>query len=391
MLSGSNGILNQAIKAKNKTEIASELEQVRLAVISAMLQQESLDASKLQTELKNAKLTENLTGTNRWLYKGNTSNFIIEKNGNVIVTKQNYLGVIYGNNKNILPASYEQIEYLKSTGNQIICFDYIFKDIASSYIKLIFEPTSIEQIQIFFGTDKNIKFQFPIAINETYRLDFTNGSSNSKSIKAYMGKTTVIIKDSKYEILFANNISEKGNMSYFPENCKFAIGGKVPEVETYCKAKYYYLEAGVEDKEVIKAIPALDPDGTPCMFDTVSNQSFYNQGTGVDFSYGPKVYNCVGNKNDEDRYEIPIELETIDGNKNITITLNEPLRKFEDKADYLDLANKEVVRLVKQDTTTGDLSELTTPVKESINIENIDFNKVNSIKVNTDVEPSSIE
>lgn len=34
-------------------------------------------------------------------------------------------------------------------------------------------------------------------------------------------------------------------------------------------------------------IPALDSQGKPCMYDTVTQQSFYNQGTG-EFIAGPK-------------------------------------------------------------------------------------------------------
>ena len=46
-------------------------------------------------------------------------------------------------------------------------------------------------------------------------------------------------------------------------------------------------EFSIESEGVLQLnfIPALDPDGNPCMYDTVSQKPFYNMGTGQDFLY----------------------------------------------------------------------------------------------------------
>ena len=69
MLTGENGILNQAKKAKEETEIASEEEKVKLATSGALLQDngESIIQSNLQSELSKYFDTEDFSvssGTN---------------------------------------------------------------------------------------------------------------------------------------------------------------------------------------------------------------------------------------------------------------------------------------------------------------------------------------
>lgn len=48
---------------------------------------------------------------------------------------------------------------------------------------------------------------------------------------------------------------------------------------------YGFTVKNANDKLIMNLLPCLDKNGTPCMFDTVSKQPFYNQGTG-EFLYG---------------------------------------------------------------------------------------------------------
>ena len=55
------------------------------------------------------------------------------------------------------------------------------------------------------------------------------------------------------------------------------------------KGKIYYAKLFDNESNIIwNGIPCLDTNGTPCMYDTVSGQTFYNQGTG-EFIAGPIV------------------------------------------------------------------------------------------------------
>lgn len=53
------------------------------------------------------------------------------------------------------------------------------------------------------------------------------------------------------------------------------------------KLKMYKCIIYENSIEVCNFIPALDSQGKPCMYDTVTKQSFYNQGSG-EFIAGPK-------------------------------------------------------------------------------------------------------
>lgn len=52
----------------------------------------------------------------------------------------------------------------------------------------------------------------------------------------------------------------------------------------YKGARIFECAITKKGKALFKAIPCLDPTGAPCMFDLVTRQPFYNQGTG-DFLY----------------------------------------------------------------------------------------------------------
>ena len=50
---------------------------------------------------------------------------------------------------------------------------------------------------------------------------------------------------------------------------------------TYCRnLRIYSFTISKDGKKIMNLIPALDRNGTPCMYDTVSRQTFYNAGQG---------------------------------------------------------------------------------------------------------------
>ena len=57
--------------------------------------------------------------------------------------------------------------------------------------------------------------------------------------------------------------------------------GKAMVNGTYCKnLRIYSFTISKDGKKIMNLIPALDRNGTPCMYDTVSKQTFYNAGQG---------------------------------------------------------------------------------------------------------------
>ena len=130
------------------------------------------------------------------------------------------------------------------------------------------------------------------------------------------------------------------------------------------------------------------------MYDIISETSFYNEGTGI-FKYGQEVNSIikegVGDKNNSE-YVIPIVIkESNDKQQEVNIKINEPLRKLDSIADYINLKDKKVVRYIKQDSITGELALLDKPIEEKIEINDIDFSNIISIVVKTEVKPSNIK
>lgn len=57
--------------------------------------------------------------------------------------------------------------------------------------------------------------------------------------------------------------------------------GKAMVNDTYCRnLRIYSFTISKDGNKIMNLIPALDRNGTPCMYDTVSKKTFYNAGTG---------------------------------------------------------------------------------------------------------------
>ena len=102
-----NGVLDKAQHGVDKYSEEEELEQIKLAVASAMLKGNGfLDTENLNSEL-HERIDENenaeRNGTN-WNYKG----YLIDENGNV--EKKDKL----------LPAEYQQVAFIQANGAQYI-------------------------------------------------------------------------------------------------------------------------------------------------------------------------------------------------------------------------------------------------------------------------------
>jgi hypothetical protein len=52
------------------------------------------------------------------------------------------------------------------------------------------------------------------------------------------------------------------------------------------RGRIYSFKANYDGIPAADYIPCLDPNNKPCMFDIITQQPFYNQGTGEDFTYG---------------------------------------------------------------------------------------------------------
>ena len=178
--------------------------------------------------------------------------------------------------QDVLPSGFTRLEYIEGTGAQWI-------------------NTGIKQA----------KFEHDIQFSNTTNRDLMGnsasggqywGANTAKTVYEFSG-ANISLNPTIRRIVVYNNIDSKAismsvegithinarTYSSIPTNyCLLAI----KNTTYYCHAKLYSFKAyDVSDNLIADYIPALDKQGRPCMYDTVSKQPKYNDGTG-EFLYG---------------------------------------------------------------------------------------------------------
>ena len=184
---------------------------------------------------------------------------------------------------------YCEVEYLESTGTQYIDLGVGVK--ANTVFKATFSIASTATGRSYFGARNSTNERFQIV--------------NSIGIGGgyYLSNTVYPIANQKYEIeMHANGdmyldgvkrnattgtfsqVAFERNLWLFATN--YYDSSVPPGASTFWKAQVFEGDVLVRD-----LIPVLDWNMTPCMFDRVTEQLFYNQATsGNDFSYGREIH-----------------------------------------------------------------------------------------------------
>ena len=198
-------------------------------------------------------------------------------------------------------AIYTRIEYIESTGTQWIDTGII----AKSSIKAEFVVD--RPVPPARGTSWRPLASMEDATNGIFKVAESTNSYGGKYIALQYGKTSVS------EIITESWVASGFNQSKFvldggiltvdngahtitsPQAGQTFNSGHnlrlfLPEGKTNsANCTMYYMKLWDGDILVRDFIPVLDGAGTPCMYDKVTQQFFYNQGTG-DFIAGPMLY-----------------------------------------------------------------------------------------------------
>ena len=175
-----------------------------------------------------------------------------------------------------LPAGYRRCNYLESTGAQTI--NTGLTPLYGDEINVIAYRTSDENSMLFASGTLTIT-----SAGDFYCRYFT--STNRKAIPV---SQKVFPYDAQYHHIM---LSPDG--FYADGNFVKALPGERAEAGTLIifrgtaalskiRIKRFYITRG--GAYTLNLIPSLDRNGTPCMYDTVSKQTFYNERTG-DFLY----------------------------------------------------------------------------------------------------------
>ena len=185
--------------------------------------------------------------------------------------------------------SYTPIEYLESTGAQYIDTGVVVQP--STKIKTSFEFVQVKGGDPIFGiyqSSNDYRFYFNRYNGSYWRIGLggyyeINGANNLKHELEFNYNGNVLL-DGVY-IFYGNSPSSSSvNTLYI-----FSSNENNQSVKKSI-AKIYYFQIYNNDVLIRDFIPVLDSLGTPCLYDKVTDQFFYN--SGVDnFNAGPSLLN----------------------------------------------------------------------------------------------------
>lgn len=193
--------------------------------------------------------------------------------------------------QDFIPSGYKQVEYLQGQGNQWLNFG-ILPLFENPYIKLDFQYDDFPGITYDTVLSQGIYSPFNwLIVEASHRFLYWFGArgeilyNDSKRLKT---RQTLEIIDKVYVYNDIFSFSKNIGTPYKLEHPLLLMWGN-NTAGCAMIGKVYYLKVGTtKDNLIIDAIPCLDNNNRPCMYDTISKKAFYNQGTG-EFLYGEVI------------------------------------------------------------------------------------------------------
>ena len=187
-----------------------------------------------------------------------------------------------------LPTGYQRCKFLKKSGTAYIDTG-IIPDKSMDY-DVVFDVESTYQGTVYvFGSDSSYDKGFNLGCD--FRNEF--GIRTCKFSKSGYYSTHIKLNSGvQYSVkMWKNQLVVNGKVflidsgSYVCAHSLILFGtnraGKAMVDDTYCRnLRIYSFTISKDGNKIMNLIPALDRNGTPCMYDTVSKQTFYNAGTG---------------------------------------------------------------------------------------------------------------
>ena len=187
-----------------------------------------------------------------------------------------------------IPFGYKRCKFLKKSDTAYIDTG-IIPDKRMDY-DVVFDVESTYQGSLYvFGSDSSYREGFNLGTDFTTKLGlrvcrFSTSDYYSTFIKLNSG-VQYSVQICENHLAVNSKVFSVGSGSYV---CTYSLilfgtnrNGKAMVNGTYCKnLRIYSFTISKDGKKIMNLIPALDRNGTPCMYDTVSKQTFYNAGQG---------------------------------------------------------------------------------------------------------------
>lgn len=191
-----------------------------------------------------------------------------------------------------LPPGYTACEYLESTGTQ-----YIITDLPVKYSRVVCKANSASVV------NDNHMFGWRDLRTCCYHLSYWSSSwswgNGSADFADYTAPEVSCLSPHVFDLCASNDTeftidgevkaTTTLDFSLCPESAKVYLFARYHGYSTYKVQPgkwmiYWFKILDIRDNTWHTILPALDPSGVPCMYDTVSKKTYYNQGTG-NFSY----------------------------------------------------------------------------------------------------------
>lgn len=187
-----------------------------------------------------------------------------------------------------LPAGYKRCKFLKKSDTAYIDtgiipdksmdYDIVF-DIESTYQGSLYVFGSDSSYQNGFNLGCDFRNEEGIRFCKFYTLNYYKTYIKLNSGVQYsvqMGENQFVVNSKVISAISGSYVCAY-RLILFGTNRK----GQAMVSDVYCKnLRIYSFTISKDGNKIMNLIPALDRSGTPCMYDTVSKQTFYNEGTG---------------------------------------------------------------------------------------------------------------
>ena len=187
-----------------------------------------------------------------------------------------------------IPFGYKRCKFLKKSGTAYIDTG-IIPDKSMDY-DIVFDVESTYQGVLYvFGSDSSYRKGFNLSADLTAKegiraCKFSEGGVYQTYIKLNSGAQYSVQMRENHLAVNSKVFSAVSGI-YVCAHSLILFGtnrtGKAMVNDTYCRnLRIYSFTISKDGNKIMNLIPAINPNGIPCMYDTVSKQTFYNAGTG---------------------------------------------------------------------------------------------------------------
>ena len=182
----------------------------------------------------------------------------------------------------------KELLYLEGTGTQYINTGVVFKNTDECYLEATLLDTRGDKFCIAPVKWNNNSNRFAMAgrLSNVYCAAY---GATSTSFTKYVPETAV--DSNKHTFTYKDKIFAIEDIGSIYDAIKNSWGGDTTELRLFygyntpTQCRIYVYKQKRDGKLIVDMLPVLDWNDVPCMYDKVSGELFYNQGTG-EFLYG---------------------------------------------------------------------------------------------------------